>query len=132
MMGNTVMVLKTVLRNSTTLNLLLTIMMIREPSIRMFQLPKRPKLRRKKLPVHHQNWLVSSQLLPLHKLVTSTITMMEKKAMALRMEPKRPITMDILQIIMIASRKRKRLEPRRPEPNKERHQREECHQSSRN
>ena len=102
MMGNTVMVLKTVLRNSTTLNLLLTIMMIREPSIRMFQLSKRPKLRRKKLPVHHQNWLVSSQLLPLHKLVTSTITMMERKAMALRMEPRRPTTMDILQIIMIA------------------------------
>jgi len=30
---------------------------------------------------------------------------------------------------MIASRKRKKLEPRRSKPKKEKHQREECHQS---
>jgi hypothetical protein len=58
--------------------------------------------------------------------------------MVLKMEPRRSTTKDILQIIMIASRKRKRPVPRkkarrllrRLKPKKKRHQREEYHLSS--
>ena len=97
------MVLKMVPRNLTILLSLLTTMMIREPSIRMSQLPKRPKLRRRKLQVvHHQNWQVSSQLLQLPKLVISTIYTMERLVTNLRMEPRKLNSEITLQIIMIA------------------------------
>lgn len=97
------MVLKMVPRNLTILLSLLTTMMIREPSIRMSQLPKRLKLRRRKLlVVHHQNWLASSQLLQLPKLVISTIYTMERLVINLRMEPRKLNSEITLQIIMIA------------------------------